>query len=961
MNNSRNIVLTAALILSVLFLLLLLFARIFILESFERLEKKMTRRNLERVLDGVGSELTALERTVKDWSEWDDAHRFLKGNNPLFVERNLNRQSIDNLKVSTVIYITSRGKILFAGETAPAGDGLVPIREGLRNHLRPGSPLLAASRPFDSKTGILLLPEGPLLVSTHQVLDSHGKGPGSGLLLMGRRLDAAETAIISATAHVSFSLLPLTNRQRPILDALGRLPNDSSPVMVAAWNSDRIEGYGLLRDIYGKPAMLVHASFPREILGTGREAVLYFLAWIMGIISVSLVGGVLLNRMLTRSRRERLERDALFRAVVRQSSNGILLADAATGSILSANQAALTMVGRDRENPASLRLRDIFGDACPCPHGEGGEAETGTMRELVLKPDSGSPIDAEVSSSTIAFGDREILCITMRDVTERKRAEEVLRRLNCDLESRVMERTRQLSAANERLQQDIEERKRVEARLRKEESIRGRVFEAIPDMIAVIDRDLHIIHSNWGGGYGYVPEEQRRAMPHCYDAFYPEQGKRCEPCHAREVFVTGKPVFREKHTSRSSHIEIRAYPIFDEAGTVSLVVVHIRDITERKKLEDEMLKSQKLESLGVLAGGIAHDFNNLLTGVLCNVSLAKLLAGENAGIAERLDSAEKAILRAGDLTRQLLTFSRGGTPVKKTVTIEQIVMDSVSFALCGSNVRCEFSIPPDIRAVTADPGQMSQVINNLIINADQAMPDGGVIMVRAENVDIGTEALTTLAAGSYVKLSVQDRGCGIPDAILDRIFDPYFTTKPKGSGLGLATVYSIIRKHGGLVTVDSAPGKGSTFVVYLPATDKTPAAPDAVSRPVRKGSGRILVMDDEEIIREVAREILTQLGYDAETCGNGQEALRLYRQALETEPFDAALMDLTIPGGMGGKETMRKLLELDPKVRGIVTSGYSNDPILAHYGEYGFRGVILKPYDIDELGCVLHEVLHAVD
>lgn len=571
MNKSRNIVLATAVILSAIFLLLLIFARIFILESFAELEQEQTVRNMERVLDGIGSELTAIERTVKDWSEWDDAHRFVKGNNPLFVERNLNRQSIDNLKVSTVIYITNEGSIRFAGEIDPAGDRLVPITEGLRKHLRPGSPLLTGTDPHYSTTGILLLPEGPLLVSSHQVLDSHGEGPGSGRLLMGRRLDKAETALIAATAHVSFSLLPLSNRLRPIMDAMERLPRDASPVVVGAGSKDLIEGYGLLRDIYGKPAILVHASFPRKILGTGKEAILYFLAWIMGIISVSLFGGVLLHRMLSRSRTERLERDALFRAVVRQSSNGILLADAETGTVMSTNGAAMAMLGCAPERLPSLTLRDIFGESSPAPAASGrdGEpAEPEPARELVLRPAGNRPIHVEVSSSTISCSDREVLCITMRDVTERKRAEEVLLRMNSELESRVAERTRELSVANAQLQRDIEERKLVEARLRKEESIRGMVFKAIPDLIAVIDRDLRIIHSNWGAGYDYVPNELRDTNPHCFNAFYPGRDSRCHPCHAHQVFATGKPVITEKLNPRIGHMEVRAYPIFDESGEV---------------------------------------------------------------------------------------------------------------------------------------------------------------------------------------------------------------------------------------------------------------------------------------------------------------------------------------------------------------------------------------------------------
>jgi len=781
---------------------------------------------------------------------------------------------------------------------------------------------------------------------------------------MGRRLDHDETGVIAGTAHVSFSLIPISNNLQALLREIEKLPRGASPVLSRTEGKDNIEGYGLLRDIYGKPILLVHAVFPRKIFGMGMEAVLYFLAWIMGIITLALLGGAMLYRMLSRSRRERLESDALFRAVVRQSSDGILLADAGTGAVKVANDAALAMIGCGREGLASLSVQGIFEGSWPFGAGgtqAGAPEETGAVKELTLRPDGEHLLYAEVNSSTIACDGKEVLCITLRNVTGQKRAEEVLLRVNSDLELRVQERTRELSAANEQLYRDIENRKRVEAKLRKEESIRGKVFEAIPDMIAVIDRDFRIIHSNWGAGYDYVPEDVRHSTPHCYEAFYPGREKMCEPCHAQEVFVTGRPVFREKYNPRTGCLEIRAYPIFDESGKVSLVVEHLRDITERKKLEDEILKSQKLESLGVLAGGIAHDFNNLLTSVLGNISLAKLLAGPDNMLVRRLEDAEKASLRAGDLTRQLLTFSRGGAPVKKAASIEQIVMDSVSFSLRGSNVRCEFSFPDDIRAVEVDPGQMNQVVNNLIINADQALPDGGIITVRAKNVEVGPEGLPNLPAGSYVEILVQDHGCGIPESNLDKIFDPYFTTKPTGSGLGLATVYSIIRKHGGHITVDSSVGQGTTFSIYLPASDREPEATLPRKHSPNRGAGRILVMDDEEVIREVACEILGHLGYETQSCGTGEQAVSLYESSLKKEPFTAVLMDLTIPGGMGGKDTMKRLREVDPKVKGIVSSGYSNDPILAHYREYGFSGVVLKPYDIEELGDAVHKAIRSPD
>jgi len=505
---------------------------------------------------------------------------------------------------------------------------------------------------------------------------------------------------------------------------------------------------------------------------------------------------------------------------------------------------------------------------------------------------------------------------------------------------------------------DITERKRMEEALWKSESVLRKIFDSIPDLLSVIDRDLRIVRSNWHGGYEYVSEDIRNEYPYCYKAYYPGQDKPCEDCHTIKVFRTGKPVAMEKINPRIGIMEMHAYPVFDDAGNVIMAVEHVRDITERKRLEEDLIKAHKLESLGVLAGGIAHDFNNLLTGILGNISLAKIMTDPDAKAFKRLDEAEKAVCRARDLTQQLMTFSKGGSPVKKTASIEQIVMDSASFVLRGSNVRCKFAVSEDVWPVEVDEGQMNQVINNLIINADQSMSEGGILEIGIENLTVTPENEMSLTEGRYVKFSIRDHGAGIPEEYLHKIFDPYFTTKQKGSGLGLASVYSIIKNHGGFVGVESRVGVGTTFQVYIPASENGLLECTERKEYLHAGSGKILVMDDEEIIREVAAEILGHLGYNTALCCDGSEAIELYRQAIATkEPFAAVIMDLTIPGGMGGKETMIKLLEIDKGVVGIVSSGYCNDPILSSYWDYGFSGIVEKPYSLDELGQVLHGLL----
>ena len=815
---SRSLYRNVAVAVSALFLLLLATSKVFILPGFEKVEQQQGLSNVERVLDIVRNELAAMERTATDWSAWDDPYAFLGGNNPLFVQRNLTPETYTYLKTDLIVITTSAGRIVFGRQIDRDSKKLIPLPASLPRQILSFLHFLPATEYKKSLTGVLLLPEGPHLISARRIIDSQGNGPSRGLLLMGRRLGPAEAAEFSRISHTSVSIKPVAEVPSVLTAKLTQLPPDVSPALVRTVDRFRSEGYGLIRDIYGKPALLLHIEMPRVVYNTGKKTVLYFIVWIMAIILLAAFCGVFLYRKLAR--------------------------------------------------------------------------------------------------------------------------------------------TDELSAANEQLLRDIEERQQVETALRKEESIRRNMFEAIPDMLTVIDRDFRIIHSNWGGGYNYVPLEQRETSDYCYDTFYPGQGKRCEPCHVHKVFTTGKPVYEEKHNPRIGQVEVRAYPIFDESGQVIMAIEHIRDITERKKLEEERVKSQKLQSLGVLAGGIAHDFNNILTGVMGNISLARTLAEPDSKLARRLEEAEKATQRAGDLTQQLLTFSRGGEPVKKSADIKQLAMDSVSFVLRGSNVRCDFSLPDDLWPVEVDAGQMNQVFNNLIINADQAMPEGGIIRVLAENTLIGLEKLPLITEGRYVKVSVRDQGSGIPEANLSKIFDPYFTTKTKGNGLGLATVYSIISKHGGLITVESQVGVGTAFHFFLPAAKLDPAEKEQENLPPASGKGKILIMDDEEIIREVAGEILLHLGYKVEFCSEGSEAIVTYTMAGKTgEPFDAVLLDLTIPGGMGGKETMKRLLELDPDAKGIVSSGYSNDPILSHYGEYGFCGVVLKPYDIGEIGRTMHEVL----
>ena len=409
-------------------------------------------------------------------------------------------------------------------------------------------------------------------------------------------------------------------------------------------------------------------------------------------------------------------------------------------------------------------------------------------------------------------------------------------------------------------------------------------------------------------------------------------------------------------------ISMRETPIRDHSSHLMGTVIVFHDITDQHRHQDEQQRISKLNSLGVLAGGLAHDFNNLLTTILGNVFVAKLRMVPQDPLAQNLEQAEQACLRAKELTQQLLTFAKGGAPIKTSIALGDLLRKSAIFALSGSSISCHFDIPNDLWPLDADASQLRQVIQNITINARQSMSQSGHFSIRVENVALNTQASLpspTLPPGNYVKISFEDQGTGIKDQDLPNIFDPYFTTKPGASGLGLATAHSIIQQHQGHISVHSEIGKGTTFTVYLPSSYSTVNIDPQV---IPKGRGRILVMDDEQSICRMVEDALTQFGYQVTVALDGQAAIDLFSEALASGgKFDVVLLDLTIPGGMGGKEAIQHLRRLDPHVKAIVTSGYSDDPIMSDFQTYGFQGILVKPYKIIDLAKTLESLCSSPD
>lgn len=535
------------------------------------------------------------------------------------------------------------------------------------------------------------------------------------------------------------------------------------------------------------------------------------------------------------------------------------------------------------------------------------------------------------------------------EVTRRQRAEHELQTLNEELEQRVRRRTEELYAANDII---AYEKDRLAVTL-----------ESIGDGVITTDTEARIQSMNPVAERltGWNESEARgQTLDAVFRLVDPDTGKPIagpikEALEQRKM--TEHAVSRlVAHNGEERLVAASAAPLHTEHEMIGAVLA-FRDITQARRMEEELFKAKNLESIGLLAGGIAHDFNNLLTAIWGNIALAKLHAQPGDVIHDSLSEAEKAFGRARDLTLQLLTFSKGGAPLKAAASIADLLRDTTGFVLRGSNARAEFTLPDDLWPVAIDYGQISQAVNNLLINAKQAMPEGGTITVAAENTEIA-KGHKFMEAGRYVKIAITDRGHGIPAEHLSRIFEPYFTTKDTGSGLGLAITYSIIKKHQGHIEVESEVGVGTRFHIYLPAARSARVLRPAKASAMPHGHGRILLMDDEEAIRRVAEKMLEALGYDVAVANDGEQAIALYREALrEGKPFAAVVLDLTVPGGMGGEECARRLRALDPHAHTVVSSGYSNNPVIADYAKHGFDAVVAKPYQLGDLATVLARVI----
>ncbi|OGQ85506.1 MAG: hypothetical protein A2512_00595 [Deltaproteobacteria bacterium RIFOXYD12_FULL_56_24] len=648
---------------------------------------------------------------------------------------------------------------------------------------------------------------------------------------------------------------------------------------------------------------------------------------------------ILTNQRLQEEIQERLQVEATlreseerYREIFNSPNDAIFIHDAASGAILDVNRAMLEMYGYDYDEAKQLNVGMI---SASVPSYTQADAEKMVRKaaqgqpqtfEWLCKRKDGQLFWVEVALKGTMIGAKNYVIASVRDISERREAAAAL----------------------------AAERERLAVTLR-----------SIGDGVIATNTEKNIVMLNkvaekltgWS-----LAEAMGRPFDEVFRIINEQTRQPCEN-PVDKVLVGGQITGLANHTLLIAKdgvercIADSCAPILNEKSLIVGVVFVFRDVTERNRLEKELVKIQKLESVGVLAGGLAHDFNNILAAILGNLSLSLMDEELSPSTKEYLQEAEKASLRARDLTQQLLTFAKGGAPIKEVSSLVEVIKDSASFIVRGKPVVCQFSFADDLWLVNIDKGQISQVIQNIVLNACQAITGSGIIRLSCVNADLIDEAnFIGLRAGKYVKITISDEGAGMSADLIDKIFDPYFTTKKNGSGLGLAISSGIVNKHGGHLFVTSKLRKGTTFTIYLPASvEGEISAAVTVASPCVPGKTKILLMDDDEMVRTVAKAMLVHLGHAVVLAADGNEAIAIYKESGES--IGLVIMDLTIPGGMGGKEAVQKILHINPNAKVMVSSGYSNDPIMAEFAKYGFCGALVKPYQLKEFEKVIKKLM----
>ncbi len=925
-------------------------------------DRKEAGEAAKRIGVGINNMESILNIKCGAYSYWDDTWYFLQDRDEAFLENNLNAYTMSGYDVDAMMLFSNESALVYDMavewlDDTNVTEGHVP--DDLISVIEQDPVIIYALNESANTSGILSYSGGRVIFSSSPVMRSDGSGPAMGTMVMVMFLDQEVEASLSETFGNPLTIEAFEGREQQNLS----LVNLNATTMLATWS---LQG----RD--GEPAALLSLQVPREwylesqnqsgflmqiIISAGALNLVLIMMFVdRGVLArlhsltddinkigrgelkerrVRVLGddeladlGTQVNAMLDsldRSEQELVMKERRYRAVVEGSSNAIILVSGKDLSILEVNPAFLRMTGRNDLDMEGQRITEVLEAPWDWTNVQAATEEGRVLEgEGRLKHANQSVLDLELSMTPLTLDGTEAFFIVGRDLTERRRAEKDRERLLDDL-----------SRSNENLEMTL---------------------KSIDDGVISVDQNDNVVLMN-RAAEGLVGVNRRYGVGKNIRELVPL------PDRDWNDYLTLRQagplrVAMRNVSGQTWQMEYSYLTLTSENGEPMGKMFTFRDISEKTRAEVAEANAGRLEAIGTLAGGIAHDFNNVMTSVVGELYLLRTEIENSEGSMqrsrERINDMEMAMDRAKFVAQELLSLSKGGAPIQRPTTLRALLEDTARLAFTGSSITWSLDCPPDIWPVNIDQGQINRAFLNILFNAQEASREGSSVEIMVRNVRSrpGPDP-----DGRYVNVDFIDHGAGIPADVLPRIFDPYYTTKVTGTGLGMTVTFTTIKRHGGSIEVTSEIGKGTKVSVFLPATDEKVVETPRSDKPI-SGTGRVLIMDDEEFILQVTTDILQNLGYEAEAAHDGDEALAFYKKSMdEGRRFDVVIMDLTIPGGMGGKEAIGKLLRLDPTARAVVSSGYSTDPVMANFSDYGFVGVVPKPYKIDELSIVVKKAM----
>lgn len=921
----------------------------------------------QRIGVGLSNMEYILNIKCKDYSYWDDTWEYFVDLNDTYTDNNLNAATLYNYEVDAVLLYDNTSTLVYSVSvdgSDPEDPKEADVASGLLDVI--GDDDIIIYDLENETSGVLAYDGGSAIFSACPVLRSDGSGPINGKMIMITYLNEDVEASLSETfgnhltIEVGTEVMELSSDEGS--DVLN-IENINDSTMLCSWS---------ISDINGVPAALMNLEVTRDWHLQNQRTSMFLLHTIITTATINFILimvfvdrsvlsrmhiltddifkigkgqskekrvrtlgndeitdlGVQVNAMLEsldRSEQELVMKERRYRALVEGSSNAIILVDSTDLSIIEVNPAFLKMTGRNDFDLKRVKITDVLDapwewDASKAIV-EGGRVQEGEGR---LIHSNQSVLDVELSMTPLTFDGKEGYFIIGRDLTERRRAEKE--------RERILD---ELSRTNENLEVTL---------------------KSIADGVISVDQNDGVVLMN-RAAEDLIGVNRRYGVGKNIRELVPLPDREWDDY--RTLRQAGPfRVAMHNNSGQTWQMEYSYITLTSDKGEVMGKMFTFRDISEKARAEIAEANAGRLEAIGTLAGGIAHDFNNVMTSVVGELYLLRTEIENSEGSMqrsrERIYDMEMAMDRAKFVAQELLSLSKGGAPIQKPTTLRGLLEDTARLAFTGSSITWSLDCPDDIWPVNIDQGQMNRAFLNILFNAQEASREKGSVEIVVRNVFSRPGPDTE---GRYVNVNFIDHGEGIPPDVLPRIFDPYYTTKATGTGLGMTVTFTTIKRHGGTIEVTSEVNKGTKVSVYLPATEGEVTESPRTDKPVT-GTGRVLIMDDEEFILQVTTDILESLGYEVDVAHDGEEALERYGQAMkEGRKFDVVIMDLTIPGGMGGKETIGQLLRMDRQARAIVSSGYSNDPVMADYEDFGFVGVVPKPYKIEELSLVVKNAM----